>query len=151
MTPAIVLIREFPNTVADYARLTERQRARNIAAEGQPVDLYNPRDAEIIAAYRNYRTALSVLDQPHWYDPQLVRDSQAFVTAYEEEIPVNPGPMPRELCAADQQELHRRRCVEGTNPDRPRPADYGLGAIALGVVLAVLAGAILHAWAVVLP
>ncbi len=129
-------VRYLPDQTGRMDRLTQRQREANIAAEGQPVDLYaDPRVADEVERYRNYQSAKAVVTYPNWYDADLVKACVAFIHEYETEVPMNPGPMPRPLCAADQQELNRRRCVEGTDPDRIRPRDYGLAlALAIPVV-----------------
>lgn len=126
-----------------YARITERQRAANIAAEGLPVNVYSdPRVAAEMDTYENYRTANFVAGHPRWFSAELVRDAQTFIRAYETAIPkgpamqANPGPMPRQLSAADQHRLDaRRKCVDGFDPDHIRPRDYGLAcALAVPVV-----------------
>ncbi len=62
---------------------------------------------------------------------------------------VTDGPTPRPLCDADRQELARRRFVEGYQPDRERPGDYGWLCIALCIGLALLCAvglAVLSQW-----
>ncbi len=53
---------------------------------------------------------------------------------------VTDGPTPRPLCDADRQELIRRRCVEGYQPDRERPGDYGWLCIVAVMVISAAVG-----------
>jgi hypothetical protein len=136
-----------PDTDRRWSRVIAQQRAANIAAEGQPVDLYRraDRDAEIKAAYDNYVTARAVLENPGWYDGALFWAAKRFVREYENATPVRRcpamdyGPVPRPLCAEDQRQLQARRAfVEGYDPDHIRPRDMGLALVGGVIFLAVV-------------
>jgi hypothetical protein len=128
---------QLPDMTARMDRITARQREANIAAEGQPVNVYtDPRVADEVAWYENYRTAKTVLQSPDWYGADVIHAARDFIHEYEREIP--------------KQKPGHQKFLDGYNPDRKRPSDMGLGAIVLGIILAFLAAACLHAWAVLL-
>jgi len=116
-----------PSTAEGCDRITARQRDANIAAEGQPVNVYtDPRVAAEMALYENYRTAKTVLCSPEWYGADVVHSALDFVREYESAIPKDPHA------------TIRRRFVDGFDPDRPKPRDYGL--LAVFAVLLLAAG-----------
>ena len=81
-------VRNLPDMTARMDRITARQRAANIAAEGQPVNVYtDPRVTDELARYENYRTAKAVLTSPRWYSADVVHDALAFVHEYERTVP----------------------------------------------------------------
>ncbi len=136
-----------PSLADGCDRLIEQQRAANIAAEGQPVDLYamdgdlvaySGRDADEMARYENYRTAKAVLRGPHWYSADVVHAALAFTHEYETSVPRH-----------DAHATVRRRFVDHYEPDHPRPHDLGLIAVISGLAVAGVAALLLH-WAGVL-
>lgn len=77
-----------PNMQQRMDRITDAQRQLNIAAEGQPVNVYtDPRVADELAMYDNYRTAKAVLISPHWHSADMVHAALDFVHEYESAIP----------------------------------------------------------------
>ncbi len=123
-------IRHLPNMVTRMDRITARQREANIAAEGQPVDVYSdPRVAEELARYENYRTAKAVLQSPDWYGADVIHDALAFVHEYENKIPKRkPG---------------HQKFLDGYDPDRPKPADNGLRNVAALLCFVGMAGVLI--------
>jgi hypothetical protein len=118
-----------PRLVEGISRITERQRAANIAAEGQPVNVYtDPRVADEVARYENYMTAKTVLQSPDWYDADVVRAARDFIHEYEREIP------------KDAHATVRRKFVAHYDPDRVRPRDLGLGTVFAVLLLAAGVG-----------
>jgi len=120
---------QLPDMTARMDRITARQRDANIAAEGQPVNVYtDPRVVDEMARYENYRTAKAVLCSPEWYGADVVHSALDFVHEYESAIPKDPHA------------TIRRRFVNHYEPDRVRPRDYGLGAVFAVLLLAAGVG-----------
>ncbi len=130
MTAAQVILH--PRLVEGISRITERQRAANIAAEGQPVNVYtDPRVADEVARYENYRTAKTVLQSPDWYGADVIHAARDFIYTYEREI------------TKDAHATIRHKFVAHYDPDRVRPRDHGFGAVfALLVGTGLLAGCV---------
>jgi hypothetical protein len=116
-----------PRLAEGMDRIMERQRRANIDAEGQPVNVYtDPRVAEEVARYENYRTAKAVLQSPDWYGADVIHAARDFIYEYERAVPKDPrAPI-------------RQKCADGYNPDRMKPRDYGLAIV--GAILFVMAG-----------
>jgi hypothetical protein len=80
-----------PRLAEGCDRITARQREANIAAEGQPVNVYtDPRVADEMARYENYRTAKAVLQSPNWYGADVIHAARDFIHEYENAIPAKP-------------------------------------------------------------
>jgi hypothetical protein len=81
-------IARLPLSEVAYARITDRQRAANITAEGQPVNVYtDPRVDEQIALYETYRSCKAVVNGNDWYAPDVVHSALAFIHEYESFVP----------------------------------------------------------------
>ena len=81
-------IARMPLSEAAYARITDRQRERNIAAEGQPVNVYaDPRVADQVSLYETYRSCKAVVNGNDWYDPAVVHSELEFIREYESAVP----------------------------------------------------------------
>ena len=81
-------VARLPLPEAAYDRLTARQREANIAAEGQPVDLYaDPRVADQVSLYETYKACKAVVNGNDWYSADLVHDALQFIHAYESATP----------------------------------------------------------------
>lgn len=91
-------VRSLPNMTQRMDRIVQRQREANIAAEGQPVNVYtDPRVAEEIARYDNYVTAKTVLRSPDWYSADVVHAALDFVHEYENAVPASPDETPLDV------------------------------------------------------
>jgi hypothetical protein len=105
-----------PRLVEGMDRINARQREANIAAEGQPVNVYtDPRVSDEMARYENYRTAKSVLQSPDWYAADVIHAARDFIHEYERTVP--------------KQKPGHQKFLDGYNPDRAKPADHGLAAV----------------------
>lgn len=91
-------VRNLPNMTARMDRIAQQQREANIAAEGQPVNVYtDPRVADEIARYDNYTTAKTVLRSPDWYSADAVHAALDFVHEYENAVPARPDETPLDV------------------------------------------------------
>ncbi len=120
-------IRHLPNMVTRMDRITARQREANIAAEGQPVDIYSdPRVSEQVATYRKYQAAKDIVRHPDgWHHPDEIHAALAFIHEYETAIPKRSPRLP------------------GYDPDRPKPADNGLRNVAALLCFVGMAGVLI--------
>lgn len=83
-----------PRTADCCDRINARAAAENIAAEATYAD---PRVADEVARYENYRTAKAVLRSPDWYGADVVHAALEFVHEYENAVPRRePDPYTRE-------------------------------------------------------
>lgn len=73
-----------PRTADACDRINARAAAENIAAEAAYTD---PRVADEVARYENYRTAKAVLRSPDWYGADVVHAALEFVHEYENAVP----------------------------------------------------------------
>lgn len=76
-----------PRTADCCDRINARAAAENIAAERAEATYTDPRVADEVARYENYRTAKTVLRSPDWYGADVVHAALEFVHEYENAVP----------------------------------------------------------------
>lgn len=83
-----------PRTADCCDRINARAAAENIAAERAEATYTDPRVADEVARYENYRTAKAVLRSPDWYGADVVHAALEFVHEYENAVPrLKPEPV----------------------------------------------------------